>query len=186
MMRNGLQRPVAEPHTALNPATMNDSVSPNNPTPRPRGMTTLLVLSFANACLSILGYFLFFISIPGLKAMLSNGSLEEMATSMYGGMEEDMVEQSIQLMEKYIAVSPWYYIAMALLFAVSLMGVVRMFKLNKMGFHFYTVSQILMLIANSICIYPIHVGRTLSSDLLLTLIFIAVYYISFKRIETKQ
>ncbi len=167
---------------------MNDSISPNDndSMPRPHGMTIFLVLSFANACLSILGYFLCFLSLPGLKAMLNSGRIEDMVNTLYSGMGQDMVDQSIQLMEAYIGVSPWYYLAMTLLFVVSLIGVIKMFKLNKSGFHFYAISQILMLIANSICIYPLRTGRTLGSDLLLTLMFIAMYYLYFKRLELKK
>ena len=72
---------------------------------------------------------------------------------------------------------------MMLLFVGSLIGVIRMFKFDKRGLHFYAISQLLMLIASSVYKYPMMHPSPFTSDLLLTAMFILVYYLYFKRLE---
>ena len=54
-----------------------------------------------------------------------------------------------------------------------------MFKGNKRGLHVYAISQILMLINASLYLYPKQPQSGFVSDLLLTLVFILLYYMYF-------
>lgn len=153
---------------------------------RPRGMSLLLFLSFVNACFCIFGYFLFLVFLPQVRNMISDGSMQNLVEEAYKDMGPEAIDHAMQLMEAFTSVNPLYFLAMALLFIVSLIGVIKMYRLKKNGLHFYAIAQILMLIANSAYIYPLNIGKNLGSDLLLTLMFIALYYIYFKRIETQK
>ncbi|MBR3491189.1 MAG: hypothetical protein IKH44_02670, partial [Bacteroidales bacterium] len=62
-------------------------------------------------------------------------------------------------------------------------GVVKMFKGDKRGLHIYAIAQILMLINASVFLYPLQKPSPFTSDLLLTSIFILLYYLYFKRME---
>jgi hypothetical protein len=73
-----------------------------------------------------------------------------------------------------------------ILFIGSLTGVIRMFKGNKTGLHIYAISQILMLINASVYLYPKLPQSGFVSELLLTLIFILIYYLYFKRMEMQD
>ena len=46
----------------------------------------------------------------------------------------------------FIAASIWFYILSALFYGASLAGAILMLLLKKVGFHFYAVSQLLLLI----------------------------------------
>jgi len=83
-------------------------------------------------------------------------------------------------------VSPIYYLILLVLFVGSLVGVIMMFKANKRGFHIYSIAQIGMLIAASVYIYPLQKPSPFVSDLMLTAIFILLYYLYFKRMEITQ
>ena len=83
-------------------------------------------------------------------------------------------------------VNPRYYLFLLVLFIASLVGVLKMFKWDKRGFHIYSIAQILMLINASVYLYPKQPQSNFASELLLTLIFILLYYLYFKRMETSE
>ena len=58
-----------------------------------------------------------------------------------------------------------------------------MFKSNKVGFHIYSIAQILVLINASLYLYPKQPQSGFTSDLMLTAIFILLYYLYFKRMD---
>jgi len=72
------------------------------------------------------------------------------------------------------------------LFIASLVGVIKMFKGDKRGLHIYAIAQICMLIDASAFVYPLQKPSPFVSDLLLTAIFILLYYMYFKRMEMTQ
>lgn len=78
-------------------------------------------------------------------------------------------------------ISPNYYLILLALFIASLIGVIKMFKNDKRGFHIYSIAQLCMLIAHSVFVYPLQKPSPFVSDLLLTAIFILLYYLYFKR-----
>ena len=59
-------------------------------------------------------------------------------------------------------------------------------KGDKRGFHIYSIAQILMLIDASVFVYPLQKPSPFTTDLLLTAIFILLYYLYFKRMEMIQ
>ena len=149
-------------------------------------MTILLVLSFINACLNIFSSMIMFISTPMISKMMENGEFEETAAPFMTNMSEEMRQAMMDSMNMLANIKPVYYVMMLVLFIASLIGVIKMFKWNKTGLHVYAIAQILMLIASSIYKYPLQHPSPFMTEMLLTAMFIFVYYSYFKRMEILQ
>ena len=156
------------------------------PQKRPTGMTILLVLSFLNACLSISSNIIMYFATPMLSTMMENGQFEEAMQPFASSMSEEMQQAMMDSMTMIANIKPIYYALMLVLFIASLVGVIRMFKWNKIGLHIYAIAQILMLIASSVYKYPLQNPSPFTTDLLLTAMFIFVYYMYFKRMDMQQ
>ena len=155
------------------------------PPNRPTGMTILLVLSSINACWNILRSIIMYFTTPIMSKMLDDGQLDEMMQP-FSAMGEDFSKAMTDSMNILTQINPNYYLILIVLFIASLVGVIKMFKNDKRGFHIYSISQICMLIAHSAFVYPLRKPSPFVSDLLLTLIFILMYYLYFKRMEMTQ
>ena len=150
---------------------------------RPTGMTILLVLSFINACWNIFSGMVSFLILPQIASMYKNGQMEEMMGPFNGMMSDEMKKTMMEGMNMFSQIDPKYFLFLSLLFAGSLIGVIRMFKGNKVGLHIYSISQLLILINSSLFYYPLHPQSGFFHDLMLTAIFILLYYLYFKRME---
>ncbi len=73
--------------------------------------------------------------------------------------------------------SPVFFFVNALLYAASITGVVLMFRLKKNGFHIYTISQILLILAP---MYFYHLPAPSVFDIILSGTFVMLYYIHLK------
>lgn len=153
---------------------------------RPLGMTILLVLSFINACWNILRSFVMYVSTPMVAKMMENGEFENAMEPFVATLGEEMRQAMTESMTVLASINPRYYLILMVLFVASLVGVLRMFKWDKRGFHTYSIAQILMLIASSVYVYPLSPQSGFISDLLLTAIFILWYYLFFKRKELSE
>jgi hypothetical protein len=152
---------------------------------RPTSMTILLVLSFINACWNILRSFVMYFTTPIMSKMLDDGQFEEMMKP-FSSFGEDFTNAMTDSMNLLTQINPNYYLILLALFIASLIGVIKMFKNDKRGFHIYAIAQICMLIAHSVFVYPLKKPSPFISDLLLTAIFILLYYLYFKRMEMTQ
>ena len=152
---------------------------------RPTGMTILLVLSFINACWNIMRSIVMYVTTPQMAKMLETGQLEEMMEP-FSAMGEDFTKAMNDSINILTQINPNYYLILVALFIASLVGVRRMFKNDKCGFHIYSIAQICMLIAHSVYVYPLQKPSPFTSDLLLTALFILLYYLYFKRIQISE
>jgi hypothetical protein len=155
------------------------------PIKRPTGITILLVLSFLNACWNILSSLVSYFFIPRLSTMLENGQFEEMIAP-FSGMNEEMTKMMTDGATLLSQINPNYYLILMVLFIASMVGVIRMFKGDKRGLHIYAIAQICMLINASVFLYPLQKPSPFVSDLLLTVIFILIYRLYFKRMEMPE
>ena len=162
--------------------TLND----NTTSKRPGGMTFLLILSLINACLWIFGSLLMYFGTPVLGEMLETGQMEEMMLTMNANMDETMMDAMMANFQMYADINPVYYLFLFVLYIGSLVGVLKMFKLDRIGFHIYSIVQLLILIAAAVYLYPHQVQSTFFSDFLGTLMFILLYHLFFKRIEFEK
>ena len=149
---------------------------------RPTGMTILLVLSFINACWNILRSIILYFTTPRMTEMYDNGEFEEMMQP-FSAMGEDFVKAMNETMHVFTQINPNYYLILLVLFIASLVGVIKMFRDDKRGFHIYSIAQICMLINHSVFVYPLQKPSPFMSDLLLTVLFIMMYYLYFKRMN---
>ena len=162
-----------------------ETLNPTQQPKRPTGMTILLVLSFINACWNILRSLVMYIATPRITEMIDSRQFEEMMQP-FSAMGEDFSKSMNETLNTLTQINPNYYLILLVLFIVSLMGVRRMFKFDKSGFHLYSIAQICMLIAHSVFVYPLQKPSPFTSDLLLTAIFILLYYLYFKRMDMED
>ena len=148
-------------------------------------MTILLVLSSINACWYILRSIIMYFTTPIMSKMIDDGQFDEMMLP-FSAFGEDFTKAMTDSMNVLTQINPNYYLILLALFIASLIGVIRMFKGDKRGFHIYSIAQICMLIAHSVFVYPLQKPSPFVSDLLLTSIFIMLYYLYFKRMEMTQ
>ena len=83
-------------------------------------------------------------------------------------------------MELFLNAKPVYFAVSALINALSLAGAIRMWQLRKQGFHFYTVAQILVILA------PMYFFRLPSPDffsILLSGVFVLLYSSTLKKMS---
>ena len=153
---------------------------------RPTGMTIFLVLSFVNACWNILRSFIMYVSTPMMAKMMENGNFEDAMEPFVATFGEEMRQAMMESMNLLTSINPNYYLILIVLFIGSLIGVLKMFKWDKRGFHIYAISQILMLIDASVYVYPLQHPSPFTYDLLITLMFILMYYLYFKRKEQTE
>ena len=146
-------------------------------------MTIFLVLSFVNACWNILRSFIMYVSTPMMAKMMENGDFEDAMAPFVATFGEEMRQAMMESMNLLTSINPNYYLILIVLFIGSLIGVLKMFKWDKRGFHIYSISQILMLINASVYVYPLQHPSPFTYDLLITLMFILMYYLYFKRKE---
>lgn len=154
-------------------------------TKRPKGMTFFLILSLINACSKIISSLVSFFIIPTAAKMMESGQLQQSYEPLFTLMKwgEDEIDAFLASIQSAVSINPNYHLITGLLFIGSLVGVIMMFKTNKTGLHVYSISQICMLIAASVYLYPKQPQSTFFYDLLLTLMFIFLYYLYFKRME---
>ena len=148
-------------------------------------MTILLVLSFINACWNILRSIIMYFTTPRMSEMLNNGQFEEMMEP-FSSMGEEFTKAMNDSMTVLTQINTNYYLILLVLFIASLVGVIKMFRGDKRGLHIYAMAQILMLIDASVFVYPLQKPSPFFSDLLLTVIFILIYYLYFKRMNLTQ
>ena len=157
----------------------------DNQVKRPVGMTILLVLSLINAILQIFSSLGMWLTTPVMSQMLTDGTLEEsMAPFLTLMRMDDASTQAFwEVLENRLTINPIYYLLTALLYIGSLIGVIKMFKLQRAGFHFYSISQMLLLIVSVVYVYSTQGSAGFFNEFLMTVMFILIYHLYLKRIE---
>jgi multisubunit Na+/H+ antiporter MnhG subunit len=152
---------------------------------RPIGMTILLVLSFINACLQIFSSLGMYVTAPIMSEMMANGEMEETMRPLLAAFStnQSAIDETLSLMETRLSVNRIYYLITAVLYVGSLIGVIKMFKLQRSGFHFYSISQMLILIATVAYVYSKEGQNMFFNEFLTTIMFILIYHLFLKRVE---
>ena len=105
------------------------------------------------------------------------GMFADMAEQM-GDSWETMAEASALA----FSVGRGYYFVEMILFIASFIGVLMMWRLQKRGFHVYTIAQILMLIATSIFVISKVGGGFPFGPIMWTALFVMMYYTHYKKV----
>lgn len=158
------------------------NIEQEEPQKRPEMLTVLCILSFINAVWNALSNFIsfaFYDTFQSLFTQMKNGE----------GMFEDMAEQmgdNWEMMSEASAlafsIGRGYYLLDLLLFVASFVGVLMMWRLQKKGFHVYTIAQILMLIATSIFVTSKVGGGFPFGPVFWTALFVFMYYSYYKKV----
>ena len=101
---------------------------PNEQTKRPEFLTVLCILTFIGSGLSILSNFIVATFHSSIQEFAASGALK------FPGMDI------------LLSIDQSYFVIGFILSSVSLFGAYKMWGLKKIGFHFYTIAQILLLI----------------------------------------
>ena len=162
---------------------MDPILNEPNPVKRPAGMTFLLVLSLLNAVYQALSSIVLFFSGHAMRSMLENGQVEDQLRLFFPTMDNTMVETVMDNIATQLDVNPLYYLIVFVLYIGSLVGVLKMFKLQRLGFHIYSIAQLLLLIAAVVYVVPHQAQNTFFNEILFTLLFILIYHLCLKRVE---
>ena len=117
---------------------------------RPEMLTVICVLSFINAVYNGISNFIsfaFYDSFQKVFAQMRNGE------GMFADMAEqlgDNWEMFAQASSLAFSVGRGYNFLETILYVASFIGVLMMWRLQKKGFHVYTIAQCLMIIMTSI------------------------------------
>ena len=158
------------------------NIEQEEPKKRPEMLTVLCILSFINAVwngLSNLISFVFYDMFQSVFNQMSEGEgmFEDMAEQM-GDSWEMMVEASAMA----FSISRGYYFFEMVLYIASFVGVMMMWKLQKRGFHVYTIAQILMLITTSVFVTAKIGGGFPFGPVFWTALFVFMYYSHYKNV----
>lgn len=147
-----------------------------NPEPqRPNGLTVACVLSFINAGLQFISNIFSYLAYNMMHELGESEEYHEM-------MEKFMpnIDEFETALETQLAVPRTSYLLTALLFVGSFVGVLYMWRMQKKGFHFYAIAQILMLIVTALMVVPI-TGASMTGPVVLTAIWIGIYFIYYRK-----
>ncbi|MCQ2298008.1 MAG: hypothetical protein MJZ51_05235 [Bacteroidales bacterium] len=130
-----------------------------------RNLRIVLVLSLIGSGYMMLSTFI--CSIDGL--------LEKMRGPLIEAYPEMKVSYEIMMATPRIC-----YILESLLYALSIIGVILMFRLKRSGWHCYTLAQLLLLL-----VPVLFIGRTAFGigDFMMTILFSTFYFTTLKNIE---
>jgi len=149
-----------------------------NPQPeRPTGLSIFCILSFIGGAWNALQNFTSFAAYDSLKKALANEDLIETYKKMAG----NQADAVIKTFEAAFSVDRVYFILQTLLSICSFVGVLFMWKLQKKGFHIYTIAQILMLIASAVFLYSV-TGTKPWGDVIWTSLFVLWYLPFYKKV----
>lgn len=147
---------------------MSDTLSnelPPAPTPfkRPSGLTFICILTFIFSGLSFISSLFYCVYYNYLPDLINNSPFTKSIQGIQGMSEA---------LKTLTSASIWFFILNTILYGISLGGAILMFRLKKIGFHFYTVAQILLLIIPLIYLagYKTDIANTF-----ITGIFILIY-----------
>lgn len=129
---------------------------------RPELLKILCILTFIGSGLSLFSYTILAIFIDFFRTV----STQEAFTFL-------QTEEEKAMLVSMLSLPKIYFILHAVLFALSLYGAYLMWNMRKIGFHFYAIAQIILLI-----IYKVFIPSAPFPymPIMLTVIFILLYY----------
>jgi hypothetical protein len=152
----------------------------------PTMMSILLICSFINACLKIFSSIIMYFGTPVMADMLESGQLEDTIRQFMATISDDEMQAMMDSMGVVASINPVYHLINGALYIASLVGVVKMLKIDKTGLHVYSISQLCMIIASSLYVNKLMPTSPFWSDVMVTALFIVIYHLGFKQIEMRS
>lgn len=138
-----------------------DTPIKNPSTERPSGLSFLCILSFIGSGLSLFSHLVVWLFYNSFEQILSS--------DVYANIPNLQIEE----LQQYLSMSGrGFFLVSAALFALSLWGVYKMWKMQKIGIHYYAIAQILLVIAPLVFISR---SMPVVGALLFALLFILLY-----------
>lgn len=129
---------------------------------RPSFLTALCVLTFIGSGFSLLSQLISFALYDKIPPMMM--SMADVLGGKYG-------EVYLELADLFSSMPPYYFLLLAGVYSLSITGAIFMLLLRKIGFHIYTISQLLFIGLPLVILHsPFHLG-----NLLLSLAFVLFY-----------
>ena len=82
-------------------------------------------------------------------------------------------------LEQFFETPRSFFLCSALLYALSLTGVILMWNLRKIGFHLYTLAQLLVMLVTLLFLGR---ERLPLGDIMFTLLFVIYYYLALRNL----
>ena len=127
-------------------------------------LRVLLVMSMIGSGMSLLAYLMMACLLPQFR-------------EVYEANQNLFPEQFVTAYERMLEIPQRFYAGCTVLYALSLMGVILMWKLRKSGFHCYALAQLLLLLLPVLFLGRAYLGL---GDIMFTLLFVASYYLLLK------
>lgn len=145
-----------------------------------RGLRFILVLSLIGSGFQLLSNFFTALLYPAFKTAFESGEWQKMLplmSQLSGSSDTTPFEYA---MEQMMNVPQAVYFLWVLLYAMSLAGVIMMWRLRRNGLHLYAIAQLLILIVTLLFMGKSHLPV---GDVMMTILFIVVYFVNLRRIE---
>ena len=106
----------------------------NEPPKRTQLLQVLCILTFIGSGLSLVSNLTMFMLIDMINELYNNGSFSIWLEGM-----------NAEAFEILISVDRSFFMAQAAVYVLAIFGAYQMWNLKKIGFHFYTIAQILLI-----------------------------------------
>lgn len=132
-----------------------------------RRLHILLVLSFINTGLYL------------LSELLSAALLPTM--TQFFEANPDIVPDELAIMiDRSLNIPQWYYLLTALLDIISIVGLIKMWHLRQNGFHYYTLTKLLLILLPVLFLDRMFVSI---GDIMIAVLMIAYYFVLMRGIN---
>lgn len=132
-----------------------------------RSLRIVLVLSIIGSGMNLLSSIILVIAFPALQTVINSGEMTIPLELMYA-------------YDMFLSAPHIFYACLAILYAMSLAGVILMWNIRKKGLHLYAVAQILLLIVQGLFLGRANVAI---GDIMLTVLFVVFYVVTLHRID---
>lgn len=143
-----------------------------------RTLRIVLVLTFIGSGYSFFNNLYMGLMLPLMSELYNSGTLIGPLAQMCAmfGADTDLIKSSIEIS---LAIPRIFYFIASVLYIMSFVGAIMMWRLRKTGFHFYALAQLLVLIVSMLFLDKSQVGI---GDIMFTILFIVYYYITLRNL----
>ena len=130
----------------------------------------MLILTFIGSGFSLMGMAMWALMGPTMQEMIATG-------------QAPMPAEFKGMMDIVTNIPRYFFIIETLLYALSLTGAIMMWRYKMIGFHLYSVAQLLL-----IAVPPLLMGKMFFNlgEAMLTLCFIVFYFTALRQILRQQ
>ena len=133
-----------------------------------RTLHVLLILSFIYTGIMFIGELISGMALPWM-------------TRYYAAHPDAVPDEWGILLERSLSIPQWYYFLTALLDAVSIVGMVLMWRLRKNGFHCYTLAKLLLIAMPMLFLSRSFIGI---GNIMVCVLMICIYFYLMRALGT--